>query len=253
MGETQAQPPHVLVLGCGRSGTSILGELFDGLSSYIYRSEPPFDDVLAADFSRPTAFKVPRESDGHPPPPGLSFPPNAFLALAPDAKIFWIVRHPLDAICSLRIGIEQDWGHHPRPPDWRDWLSRPLLARCAHHWNYLNTVGFAQVEGLAIVLRFERMITEPVAFSAAVCRSVGVDPASVAAHLTHWAQRVQNTNSAAFVEAVTSRNYSRPDHEVRVGRWRENLTPDEVASIAPIVQACAKRFGYSLDAASAGS
>jgi hypothetical protein len=234
-----------MVLGCGRSGTSILGELFDGLGSYAYASEPPFEAVLAADFSRPQAFKVPRESAGHPPPPGLSFPPDAFFARAPEAKVLWIVRHPLDAISSLRVGIARDWGHHPRPPDWRDWLERPLLARCAHHWNYLNTVGFRQVEGRAIVLRFERMIAEPRAFAEEVCRTVGLRPGSVAPHLRRWAGRVQDTNSPAFVEAATSRSYSRPDHAVRVGRWRENLSRNEAAAIWPMVEPAAERFGYS--------
>ena len=241
-------PAHAMILGCGRSGTSILGELFDGLGGYSYQSEPPFEEVLAADFSRPRAFKVPRESDAWPAPPGLSFPLGAFLARTPDARVFWIVRHPLDAICSLRIGIDRDWGHHPRPPDWRDWLSRPLLARCAHHWSYLNTSGFAQVEPIATVLRFERMIAEPAAFAREVCAAVGLDPAAdaaTAAHLRRWADRVQDTNSAAFVEARTSRSYSRPDHRTRIGRWRENLTDDEVASVWPIVASAARRFGYS--------
>jgi hypothetical protein len=243
-------PAHAMVLGCGRSGTSILGELFEGLSTYTYRSEPHFDEVVTADFSQPRAFKVPRESDDYPPPPGLSFPPSAFLARAPDAKFLWIVRHPLDAICSLRVGIDRDWGHHPRPPDWKNWLAQPLLARCAHHWNYLNTVGFAQVEAVGTVLHFERMIADPTTFADEVCKSVGLNPTSVAAHLQCWAKRVQDTNSAAFVEALTSRNYSRSDHEIRVGRWRENLSSDEVAAVWPIVEGAAARFGYSRDSAS---
>jgi hypothetical protein len=238
-------PSHAMVLGCGRSGTSILGELFDGLGAYAYASEPPFEDVVAADFSRPRAFKVPRESDAWPAPPGLSFPLDAFLDRAPGARIFWIVRHPLDAICSLRVGIDKDWGHHPRPPDWKDWLTRPLLDRCAHHWSYLNTAGFAQVEPVATVLRFEQMIADPTAFAHRVCDAVGLDPATTGAHLQDWAARVQNTNSAAFVEAQTSRGYSRPDHETRVGRWRENLSAENVAAVWPIVEAAANRFGYS--------
>jgi len=238
-----------MVLGCGRSGTSILGELFDGLGPYEYRSEPPFHEIMAADFSRPRAFKVPRESEAWPATPGLSFPLDAFLARAPDAKVFWIVRHPLDAICSLRVGIAKDWGHHPRPPDWRDWLTRPLLARCAHHWSYLNTQSFAQVEPVAHLLRFERMIAEPMTFAREVCKAVGLDPATAAAHLRRWAARVQDTNSAAFVEAQTSRGYSRPDHATRVARWRENLSADEVAAVWPLVEAAAARFGYPRPAA----
>jgi hypothetical protein len=236
-----------MVLGCGRSGTSIFGELFDGLADYSYASEPPFDNVIAADFSRPHAFKVPRESDRYLARPGLSFPLEILLAKAPDIKLFWIVRHPLDAICSLRIGIAKDWGHHPRPPDWREWLSRPLLGQCAHHWAFLNSAGYAQVAHVAHIVHFEAMIADPKAFAQGVCDILVVAHDTNAAHLGRWAARVQNTNNSAFIEAQTSRPYSRPDHEMRVGRWRENLSPAEVAQILPIVETAAARFGYALD------
>lgn len=240
-------PAHVMVLGCGRSGTSIFGELFDGLGPYAYRSEPPFGEVMAADYSTPQAVKVPHESPGFATPSGLSFPLRDYLAVAPGAKLFWIVRHPLDAVCSLKVGIDQDWGHHPRPPDWRDWLGRPLLDRCAHHWAFLNTVGFAHVEGLAEVVRFEAMIADPLGFARAVCAEIGADATAQATHLERWAARVQDTNNAAFVEARTSRGYSRPDHERRVGRWRESLTREAAQALWPIVAEGARRFGYGLD------
>jgi hypothetical protein len=240
-------PAPVMVLGCGRSGTSIFGELFEGLAGYDYRSEPPFADVVAADFTRPQAFKVPRESEGFPARPGLSFPLDALFEAAPEARLFWIVRHPLDAVCSLRVGIAKAWGHHPRPPDWRAWLDRPLLEQCAHHWAFLNTAGFVQVEDCATVVRFEDMLDDPRAFAESVCAAVGVDPAAEAEALSRWTARVQNSNNSAFVEAKTSRGYSRADHSVRVARWRENLGPEDVDLIWPIVAAAAERFGYGRD------
>jgi hypothetical protein len=238
------RPAPVMILGCGRSGTSIFGELFDGLAGYVYRSEPAFAEVVAADFTRPQAFKVPRESDGFPARPGLSFPVEAFDEVAPGAKVFWIVRNPLDAICSLRVGIAKTWGHHPRPPDWRAWTERPLVEQCARHWAFLNEVGFAQVEDRAAVVRFESMIEDPLSFARAVGVMVGVDVAGEAAALERWAARVQDSNNEAFVEAKTSREYSRPDHSVRVARWRENLTDEEVGRVWPIVETAAARFGY---------
>jgi hypothetical protein len=105
-------PPPVMILGCGRSGTSIFGELFEHLPDYQYRSEPAFADVVDADYTSPLAFKVPRESEGFSPDPGQSFPLAALMRNRPDMRLFWIVRHPLDAICSLRVGIAKNW----RPP-----------------------------------------------------------------------------------------------------------------------------------------
>lgn len=234
-----------MILGCGRSGTSIFGELFDGFDRYVYRSEPSFDLVLNADFSVPQAFKVPRESDLHPARPGLSFPLDPFFEAAPNARLFWIVRNPLDAVCSLRVGIAQQWGHHPRPPDWEDWLARPLIAQCAHHWDFLNRAGYAQVRHHATLVRFEDMIADPGQFSATICGDLGIDPGVNAAHLAQWSRRVQNSNNEDFVEAQTSRGYSRPDHRVRIDRWRENLTADEVAAIWHIVGETALTMGYS--------
>jgi len=243
------RPTHVVILGCGRSGTSILGELFDALPGYTYHSEPAFDALRQLDYSTPQAIKVPRADPERTPTPGLSVDLHDLLEIVgPTVRIVWQIRHPLDAICSLRVGISQKWGHHPRPPDWTEWLDRPLLDRCAHHWRYINTDGFDAVQHLATLARFEDMIASPLATAEQMCGVVGVDAESllVSTAITAWAQRVQDTNNADFVEAVTSRRHSRPDHVHRVGRWRENLTADEAAALWHDVGPVAERFGYRL-------
>ena len=238
---------HVVILGCGRGGTSIFGELFDHLGPYRYASEPPYGEWIAGDFSTPQAVKVPAVDPAHPPTAGLSFPLEHLLETLPEPrKFFWQVRHPLDTICSLRVGIANDWGHHPKPPDWRDWLERPLLERCAHHWNHLNTVGYEAVREIAEPTRFEDFIAAPRTFAVSVCRTVGLDPAEHTEAIDAWSRRVQNTNNKDFVEAETSRNYSRPDHTKRVERWRENLTPEEARALAAMTAETARAFGYDL-------
>ncbi|MGI9431630.1 MAG: hypothetical protein ACR2PQ_05420 [Myxococcota bacterium] len=240
-------PAHVLILGCGRSGTSIFGELFEQLEGYSYLSEPPFAEIAGLDLAAPVAIKVPTESAGHPASPGLSFPLDTMLSWLPEPRrIYWQVRHPLDAIASLRVGITDGWGHHPRPPDWRSWLDRPVIERCAHHWSHLNEVGYDSVRNLVRICRFEDLLEDPAAFAAQICEDVGADPATNTAGTSRWATRVQDTNNEKFVEARTSRRYSRPDHTRKVGRWRENLTPDELRLVLPIVRPAAERFGYAL-------
>jgi len=235
-----------MILGCGRSGTSIFGELFEHIPFYRYSSEPAFDRVFSADFGVPQAFKVPRESAGFEvPEPGLSFPMGLLRTRVPGMKYFWIVRHPLDAIASLRVGISKNWGHHPRPPDWRDWLRRPLLERCAYHWAFLNMQGYNQVASFAALRTFEDMIRNPLEFAQGICREIELDPHSVAEALASWACRVQDTSNDAFIEAKTSRSYSRPDHSRRIGRWRENLSQADVMQVWPIVAKTAERFGYT--------
>ena len=242
-------PKHVLILGCGRSGTSIFGELFETLPEYKYLSEPAFDELLREDFGFPIAAKVPRESVDFPAPAGLSFPLAVLFDLLDHTPvIFWIVRHPLDAISSLRVGISKNWGHHPKPPDWENWLARPLVEQCTHHWSTINGAGFNRVEGHAVVMKFEDLIANPASFAELVCDNVGLQFNGADRKLSEWMERIQNTNNERFVEAKSSRNYSRPDHNARVGRWRENLSDQDVRAIWPIVSDTAEQFGYKLDA-----
>ena len=238
---------HVLILGCGRSGTSIFGEFFQHLSPYTYYSEPAYADLKNYDYSSPIAIKVPTESKEFLPTEGLSFPLADLLETIPQPlTIFWQVRHPLDTICSLKVGIAKNWGHHPRPLDWQAWLHRPLLEQCAYHWNYLNTIGYEKVANLVTISKFEAAVLNPVTFTKNICRLINVDTQAEAQNIQHWCDRVQNTNNEKFVEAMTSRPYSTKDHQVKVGRWRENLTAEEVAQIWSMVEITAKQFGYAI-------
>lgn len=228
-------------------GNPFFGELFESIDGYHYQSEPPFAEVMNADYSVPQAFKVPHESEEFDADPGLSFPLNTLLGHVPDMQFFWLVRHPFDAICSLRIGIGKEWGHHPRPQDWIDWLERPLVERCAHHWAFLNSVGFENVSKIVTVVRFEDMIESPGRFAQGICDLLGLDGQHKSASVQSWVRRVRNTNDANFIEAQTSRPYSRPDHSIRIGRWRENLSKNDVVRVLPIVAEAAKQFGCDLN------
>ena len=239
-------PAHVMILGCGRSGTSIFGELFEHLPAYTYYSEPPFAILSQLNYAQPIAVKVPKESDSFLPDPGLSFPLVSMLKTIPEPRhFFWQVRHPLDAISSLKVGISRDWGHHPQPPDWQEWLDRPLVERCAHHWHYINTVGFEQVAGLVTITRFEDMLADPLQFAHKIAQTIGLNIVEDAP-LRAWAARVQDKNTAQFVEAETSKAYSTHDHTVKVGRWQENLSEKEVARVLPMIREAAQRFDYHL-------
>lgn len=243
--KTKTVYPPVLILGCGRSGTSIFGELFASLDGYEYLSEPAFSEVTSR-FCEGMAIKVPAESAEFPADPGLSFPLKVLLDVSPTTRIFWIVRHPLDTISSLRIGIGQDWKHHPRPPDWQEWLDKSLIERCAHHWNHINSTGFDAVRETATLVRFEDMIENPARFAETAIAAVGSGLSGHHGSIEKWADRVQDTNNEKFIEAQTSRNHSRPDHSVRIGRWRENLSAEDVNTAISIVSDTNERFGYNL-------
>ena len=110
--------------------------------------------------------------------------------------------------CSLRTGIAQDWGHHPRPPDYQDWSNRSLLEKCAHHWDYINSIGYRKVATICQVTRLETMIHGPLAFARSICRQLTLREDRYRKDLMIWAKSVQNTNNQHFVEAQTSKLYS---------------------------------------------
>ena len=238
---------NAVVLGCGRSGTSIFVELFAALPGFRYWSEPFLADLPPSGppDGEAWAVKVPRTAFGDDPPVGLSTSMAALGSVIPAPRVvFWQIRHPHDAICSLRVGIADGWGHHPRPPDWESWLGRPLVEQCAHHWATINGPGYDVVAKLAMVNRFEDLIADPRACADRTAALVGVDASDPA--VSAWVDRVQDTDNDRFIEAETSRRRSRPDHRYRVGRWRENLSASDVEAVAPIVERAARRHGYDL-------
>ena len=240
-------PTSAVVLGCGRSGTSIFGELFAALPGFRYWSEPFLADLPPGGPPEGGAWavKVPRTAPDDDPPVGLSTSMDALQAALPAPRVlFWQVRHPLDAICSLRVGIADGWGHHPRPPDWEDWLGRPLVERCAHHWATVNGPGYDHVADGVVTNRFEDLVADPRSCADRTAALVGGDATGPA--VAAWVDRVQDTDNDRFIEAETSRRRSRPDHRHRIGRWRENLSAAEVEAVAPIVAAAAQRHGYDL-------
>lgn len=239
-------PSNVVILGCGRSGTSIFGELFKHLPTYRYLSEPAYQTLIDIDETSPIAIKVPRSDPSYPPNPGLSIPLNHLNEIMSNPVIFWQVRHPLDTICSLKVGISKNWGHHPRPPDWQDWLDRPLIERCAHHWHYINSVGYAQVKDICHVSRFEDMTQDSRDFAHKVLKIVNFQCDRDHPDLVAWINRVQDRNNEKFIEAETSKAYSTEDHSVKVGRWKENLTPEEIDFVHPMVAETALQFGYKI-------
>lgn len=242
-----SKPNHVCILGCGRSGTSIFGELFQSVPGYSYYSEPLLSEVSGLDFSNPLAIKVPRPDTGAHTSMGLPFLWPQFLELFPTPPvIFWQVRHPLDTICSLKVGIAKNWGHHPRPPQWEQWLHRPLIERGAYHWNFLNTASYNQIKAHVVVSRFEEMLKDPFGHAKRCLQAAGADINAFTREAELWAFRVQDQNNDHFSEAECSKPYSTGDHLKKVGRWHENLSPSQLKQVLPLIEEGAREFKYPL-------
>jgi len=94
-------------------------------------------------------------------------------------------------------------------------LDKLLLEQCAYHWNYLNTVGYEKVADLVTISRFEDAVLNSINYAENICQLINVP-------------------------------YSTKDHKVKVGRWKENLTAEEIDIIWPMVRTTAEQFGYSI-------
>jgi hypothetical protein len=239
---------HIIILGCGRCGTSIFGELFETVGVHRYYFEPSLEDVRRMNFDLgAVAMKVPKAPIGTPMTPGLPFQLEELLALVPLPRaIFWQVRNPLDAVCSLRPGIEANWSHNPKPPDWEDWLHRPLIERCARHWSYINLNGYRAVRQFSALSRYETLVRNPCTAAIAACALAGCGGTEYEEAILRWAATVSNRKAAPAYEAKRQVVWSRQDHSVRMERWRENLTSDEVAAVREIVAEAAAEVGYAV-------
>lgn len=239
----------MIIVGCGRSGTSILGELFEHIPGYDYMFEPQFSELKNAKPAKGKALavKVPK-GDEDKRTPGLAFNIDEILSLIPNNKFIFIVRHPLDAICSLKPGISENWSHNPKPPKHEELQANlPIEEQCAHHWNYINSVGYTElakrVENVLIV-RYEDLVAKPHKTAEKILEHIGVHPHEISKELEDYTSKVQNKTKKSY-HAKHQSHWYRDDHKKRVAHWKKDLSKDEAKRAWNIVGDTAMEFGYS--------
>jgi hypothetical protein len=244
--------PCVVILGCARSGTSILGEFFEKFPGYHYQFEPHLDSnnysATISTFPSPFALKRPKLSHDatsdrtH----GLAFHwPTLFAALPTYHIVIWIVRHPLDTVCSLRPGILNEWNHSPRPPNWQELRKLPWEEQCATHWAYINGRGFNAVNHVAKIIRYENMVGDSIGTARQLCDWIGWTD-TIPKEIIEWAKSIGNKKGETQYEAKLQTRWSENNHLRRVGRHRENLNDEQRARIRSILQTEASLFNYDL-------
>lgn len=254
----------IFVIGADRSGTTFLGNSLSSLREVSYHHEPVaikaaaryvYEDRWgfrrAAFFFRSTyAWLMRIHLDGD-----LRFaeksPSNSFivpfLARAfPDASFVHIVRDGRDAALSLarqpwlvaasRASGRREPGGYRYGPDARYWVEPERRAefeattdlhRCIWSWRRHTEAALTGAAGLPAAryheLRYESLVTSPVSEGDAVLDFLGIDrPAS----------------RAAFLGAL-----DRAD-PVGVGRWSQELGPDDLATIESEAGPLLRRLGY---------
>lgn len=252
-----------LVFGCARSGTSILGELIAAHPqvNYVFEAHALWDQAgtganeshrLTAAHATPelrerirrwfedalgTAAIVVEKN----PRNALRVP---FLrAVLPEARLIHVIRDGRDVACSMVPGCGGDEWNHLKPPSWSEFYRQARgPVRCAMAWKEVVEIALADLAGTPhLQIRYEDLVREPRATAATLMRFLGLDaPPPV----VDFCERIQNSTAAVYRAQVQTR-WSRDDHTLRIGRWRENLSVEEQRSIGELLAPLLARLGYA--------
>jgi len=288
----------VFLIGCARSGTSILGEAIAAHPHVAYLFEAsriwnelvpsrPDHRLVAADVTPEVALAIYRalveardaleraqgsdaagaaepdsggcaESDraSRRPEDEILLEKNPkhvlripFLkALFPHARFLHILRDGRDTACSLMFRNRgSSWGHL-EIPGWRDLLEKypqENHIRCAHQWRDSVTIARRDAESLKpgeyVEVRYEDLLRDPGMTVAALLEFLGLEPApEVGAFLP----KIQDETAGSYHARRQVRHYVE-NHSRRTGRYRENLTPEQIAEVEAVCGGLLLELGYA--------
>lgn len=264
MNDRSITPPLniALVIGCARSGTSILGELIAAHPDvrYVFEAVTVWErggsgendsHRLIAAHATPALSKETRDwaaaTVGNASILVEKSPRNILRvpyvrAIFPEAKLIHIVRDGRDVACSMVPGCGGDRWSHLKPPSWKRLFETAGGAlRCALAWRDILEVGLEDLQGVPhLQVRYEDLVASPLTVAATVFAYLKLDLHHAALDFTG---RISN-DTASPHHASQQTQWYRPDHKTRVGRWRENLAPLEQDEINEILAPMLGRLGY---------
>jgi len=251
-----------LIVGCARSGTSILGELIAAHPdvTYIFEAHQVWElgGLGVNDSHRLTAEhatarvigEVRRWFEAQQGPATLLVEKNPrnvlrvpyVRAVLPEARLLHIVRDGRDVACSMVPGCGGAEWSHLKPPSWKELLARHEGAvRCALAWKEVMEIALEDLAGVPhLQLRYEDLLNDPDAEARRVLAFL-----DLAAHpaVAAFCARIQDATAGSYHAQHQDRWY-RADHRFRVGRWRENLTEEEQERITALLSPLLQRLGY---------
>lgn len=258
----------VFLVGCARSGTSILGEVIAAHPrvTYLYEVSAIWNRVLPgrpdhrltrAEAAPEVVARLREELAARMTDPERDIlveknPKHtvriSFLdAVFPDCRIIHLIRDGRDTVASLMFRNRgPSWGHL-KTPGWAELLKRfpeENHIRCAHQWR--DAVSIGRAEGRALgsgryqEVRFERLVREPEACVEAVMRFLGLE---LTEEMRSVLPRIQDATGGSYHARRQVRHYV-DNHRLRVGRFRENLTDRQVEEVLGVCGELLKELGY---------
>jgi hypothetical protein len=256
------------IIGCPRSGTSILGEaiakhprvayLFEDTSVSRTIQEGRPDHRLGKSDATPellesfrrAMLEAARDLGGDVlveknPRHVIRIP---FLAAAfPAARFIHIIRDGRDVAASLMFRNRGPrWGH-VEIPGWKAILEAHPEAnhiRCAIQWR--DTVRLAREDarvlpaGSYIEIRYEDLLREP---ARVVTETLGFIGLELHPEVQAFLPKIQDSTAGSYHARKQVRHYV-DDHSRRVGRHVENLTAAQIAEVEAVCGPMLRELGY---------
>jgi hypothetical protein len=171
-----------------------------------------------------------------------------FLARAfPGCRLLHIVRDGRDTVASLMFRNRgREWGHL-RIPGWAELLERfpeKNHLRCAYQWR--DSVRLARQEGAALApdqyreVRFEELLLRPAAVAQEILDFLGLE---VTPDVLRVTARIQDSTEGSYHARRQVRHYL-DNHRRRIGRYEENLTPEQLEEVTEVCGDLLRELGY---------
>jgi hypothetical protein len=253
---------YAFVVGCARSGTSILGELIGAHPGVRYLFEAHTVWELGGDgeegshrlterhATADVAARIRAWFEEQRGGRGLVVEKNPrnvlripyVAAIFPEARFVHIVRDGRDVACSMVPGCGGAEWRHLKPPSWREhFRERTGAVRCALAWREAVETGLADLEGRDhLQVRYEDLVSAPAEVAQRLLGFLRLPPSP---EVEAFCGRITDDTRGSY-HAKGQDHWFRGDHGVRVGRWRENLGEAERDEVCRIAGPLLRRLGY---------
>lgn len=235
---------HIIIIGCPRSGTSILGELFEVLPEYEYHFECPIDKLHKIQWNKKLqAIKNPRFTQNL-----FSGKQNYLPDLIPkDTRYLFITRHPLDNVCSLRPGMLKK--RHILPMPWPKWEKKSLVEQCAALWAQSNAsmnTFYGERDGVdCFWITYEDFVKYPMQTIKYVMEFLRYN--RIPSNVVTFVNKIQDKTENSYHAKIQTKWFTN-NHKTRLKRWGGELTKEEVEIVKKLTKDVNESlFGYSYE------
>jgi len=165
--------------------------------------------------------------------------------LFPNAKFLHIIRDGRDVACSLMGNQGSGYWAHIKPPGWEIWQDNYSKGPIKYAWQWDETINIINKEKSKIPekdfeeIHYEDLVKDPERVIRKIFDKFEIPFESSQQELC---KKVQNSMSDSYVAG--SKKYTSKDHSIRIGRFKENLTDEELVQVEKILGKNNAKYGY---------